>query len=737
MTDQDLIKYKSRIIGNIKKQRLHDAFSELKQISAEINSWELIEEIRRAEDAYAMMIKYTIDGANDPSRVEVYNDIVTSVFTLLDRISREFQKRNQSPKIYYSTIRYADAQRLGPVSRLISRYEDECSRSSLYNFIADNTSKDDSNQTLLTKELLERDIFNKVWTSYPVSAEDFSAIENAIFSPVFPPYFQQLLLSALLLGLIEYYDESKLSLLLNVYQKGEEQLAVKALCAVMITLFLYRERVPSKKLRNQIDAVRELPQWHDDVKMIFLQLLRARDTERVSRKMQDEFLPEMMKLRPDIYKKLNDFSEINDVQSLDENPEWQEILDNSGLTEKMRELSELQQNGSDVFMSTFSHLKSYPFFSTVSNWFLPFHIDQSDVDSAIGAKNNILGNLIATSPFMCDSDKYSFALSMKSVPEQQREMMMTQLNAQNINVAELQNAELFASDKIRENIANKYLQDLYRFFKLHRSKKDFVDPFSMLLNIPEITILSDELQDVDTLMLVSEFYFKYKYYSEAYEVFKLLLEKMPPTAQLFQKMGYAMQRIGNIADALKYYEQSELLNADSVWTLRRIAACHKLLGNTSAAFGYYQRLADKLPEDITVSLNIGHCLLELGRYDEALKYYYKVEFLEENSTRALRPIAWCLLMQREYNQSRLYYEKLLAISPNEADYMNVGHLSLVAGDYHRAVKFYKESLTAMKGDADKFIQAFTDDAKYFDALGIKSDILPFIIDAVLYEYERN
>ena len=75
--------------------------------------------------------------------------------------------------------------------------------------------------------------------------------------------------------------------------------------------------------------------------------------------MNEELLPEMMKLGPSLYKKIRQEDLMNDINALEENPEWQEMLDKSGITDKLKELTDLQMEGADVFMSTFSHLKRF------------------------------------------------------------------------------------------------------------------------------------------------------------------------------------------------------------------------------------------------------------------------------------------------------------------------------------------------------------------------------------------
>ena len=53
--------------------------------------------------------------------------------------------------------------------------------------------------------------------------------------------------------------------------------------------------------------------------------------------MNEELLPEMMKLGPSLYKKIRQEDLMNDINALEENPEWQEMLDKSGITDKLKE----------------------------------------------------------------------------------------------------------------------------------------------------------------------------------------------------------------------------------------------------------------------------------------------------------------------------------------------------------------------------------------------------------------
>ena len=714
----------------ISQHRLRDAFRELRCYSAKLGDWRTTDEIDSIEQSYSMMLRYAAGGTEDPSQHTMYESIVARMLRLMDSVSRRLEQ-SVSPTLYYSTLRYEAMSKGCTLSSLFSDYFKLQDKASFLNLIVD---EKDSSSSAEEIEALERRIFNRLWVTYPISAESDEVIRHALASDALPEHFKDLLISSLLLGLTFFYDERRLDILLDIYGSSSSvKLQMHALCAALMTMYVNRDRLTSERLRKRIESLRDTTQWHDDVGLVFLQFIRSRDTERINRKMNDEVIPKMMKLRPDIAKRLNRMNNISDMDDLNENPEWQELLDESGITDKIKELTKIQEDGGDVFMSTFSNLKSFPFFSDIANWFLTFRADHSIVSKSLGKEDaRKLGGIIESSRFLCEGDKFSFLLALSSVPEAQRRLMMSQFDTQHISDLELQNSMLNQEAETRDNIAGKYVQGLYRFFKLFRRRGEFNDPFRRPLNLLVLGLLEDDLTDNDTLALVSEFYFKRGYYEDAYNVYKLLSDKSVPDAQLYQKLGYCLQQMDDIQGALKYYEQAELLNADSIWTQRRLGLCYKLLGRYSEAIAHYKLVESKRPDELGVSLNIGHCYLELNQPKEALHYYYKVEFLDEKSNKALRPIAWCLFLMGDFEQSRQYYERVLLDSPTVTDYLNMGHVNLSLGDIKEALNYYGLSIDLVDGDIEKFISDFNADKSQLIASGVKPSLLPLIIDTLLY-----
>ena len=85
--------------------------------------------------------------------------------------------------------------------------------------------------------------------------------------------------------------------------------------------------------------------------------LESLATHDVNRKLREEIIPAMMKTSKFNPNKFG----IDKVEDLDEsNPEWRAIDKTIG------ELAELEAKGADVYYSTFSSLKRFPFFNEQS-----------------------------------------------------------------------------------------------------------------------------------------------------------------------------------------------------------------------------------------------------------------------------------------------------------------------------------------------------------------------------------
>lgn len=679
------------------------AYPELTRYAAEID---------RLRQGYGYMTNYALQGLPDPGLGEAHTEIAEGVRSLVDAMRRSIRVKD-APTLYFNTLRYEQMSAADELPTLLDEYKKVTQRLSL----AALTENPDRAVREFTDraEQLEKRIFNRVWTTYPLTNADASALTDAMSDAGLPQYFKSLLVSAVLLGLMELYDERRMLFLMDMYASDDADVSVRSLCGLLVAMWLYRRRPMSVRLRNRLAALKDMPSWTRDVRMATMQFVRSRDTERITRKFNDEVMPEMMKLRPEI-EKLKD--KPVDPEAIEENPEWAEMLEKSGVGDRLRELQELQEDGADVMMATFGKLKTFAFFNDIANWFMPFHPSHSQVSVGDEPEMNALIEVIGSAPMFCDNDKYSIALSLSQIPRAQRDMMLAQLRMQSEQLDAVRMAGAGGRVREREELATNYVRNLYRFFKLFRRKGEFTDPFAVGLNIPAIPALEAEFDDADTLMVIAEFYFRRGYYADALDVFRRLSAMSAPTAAICQKMGYCEQSLGNTGAALRHYEQADMLDSTSRWTIRRLAWCHRTLGHWEQALDCYRRLAEERPDDVSLALNIGLSLVKLRRYDEALQYLFKAEFLGSGNEKATRALAWCTLLDGDYDRCVKYTATLLAsAAPRANDYINAGHLSLLTGHPGEAVDHYADAIKAMDGDVGRFMHILADDRDTITAFG--------------------
>ena len=726
--------HKKSIQSLLSEKRLAEAFAELRQTAQTLQNWQLNNRLDELEESYKYMIRYVADGCNDPQREEIHNGITAKLMELADITEQELTVQN-SPKLYYETLRM---ERKYPRSleALLEAYRECADKVSLfYELPADNRDESQEGSLLLEKENAANAVFKHLWVTFPVTADDAETLDQLFADASATAEIKELAMAATMLSLLEHYSEHLLLSLLDLYAANafnDASLSMKALCCALIAMHCHRETIKhSSAISLRIANIADSERGRRDIMTVFLQFIRSRSTERISQKVRDELVPKLMKLSPEMRRKMRDgFSD--DIEEMAKNPDWQEMLNESGITDKMQELSRMQAEGSDVFLSSFARLKSFPFFNDVANWFVPFTPRHSSIFRVFaGNSGSMLLSMVDRTGAFCDSDKFSFALSVATMPDQHRSMMIAQFDEQQEQVINEMADSLPNPDKQRENIANKYVQSLYRFFNLFRSRNDFYNPFSTRLNLIDVPFVSDALSDTKSLRLIAEFYFSMQCYTDALSTFGKVLKQDLPTASDYQKTGYCHEQLKQYVLATADYEKVELLKPNDVWTLKHLALCYRAVNDTEKAIANYKRAEALQPDNVALANNIANCLLEGGRIEEALKYFFKVDYLASKGERTMRPIAWCSFLIGNYSQSVNYYNRIIAKQPGANDYINRGHALLCSGQVKDAVASYMDAVD--KSGGSEVLKTLDDDRHYLLDAGVDKLTIALIFDKIRYK----
>ena len=730
MDKAEISKLRNKIFEHLDNRQLALALKHLRTMVDGTTQWDMKEAFNRLDTSYGYLLQYLSQGVSDPQRDTILSQIFAEAYELTDKTVIALAAEQSTHLFYLRHQEYSGRS----LEAMLTEYKAEHSKSALIN--PDDINTTVSINILKRCEAIESDIFNKVWSSFPIENADIGVLASALRDNELPSHLKSLILSALMLGLTKFFDAPKLKLLIDSYTFiDDDEPKLRALINAVIILYLYRNRINYySDLLSSLDEIQKLPSFTSDMQLIFTRLIHSRNTDNISRKMREGIMPELQKMSPDLFNKIKGKSPgtIN-IDEIEENPQWQEWLDKSGITKKLEEFNEIQLEGGDVFISTFSKLKSYPFFNTLSNWFLPYHDNCSAVTSAFGGKKHPLTALFKVMPILCDSDKYSMLLSIASAPESQRNMMFSQFEAQREQFQDLQSEEAQSVIKMRDIIVNRYIQDLYRFFKLYSRRREFKSIFDTSINLTEVDCLKEYLSDTPTLSVIAEFYFKNGFYNDAITFYRRMVANHDANPHVYQKIAYAYQSLGKYREALKNYSRYELVDSSDAWNTRQMAQCYRSLREIDKAIECYNRALEMSPQSVNLCLNLGHCYLDKGDYDNALHQYYKADFMPKAKHRAWRPIAWCSFLTGKHEQAVNYYEKIINDdTPTSQDYLNYGHLLQSMGRIAEAIEKYRKSLAMENNDEEAFAQLYIADAKYMvNKLGVAPGDYALLLDATL------
>ncbi len=647
-------------VSHILNQKIYNAISLVKQLAEHSGLSPQNSDIDMAEQTYRLMLGYTLQGADDPNRNAILRQLQISLLMMADSYKNRFLKKYTSSPVFAG-------KSVVPLEK---------------------PSKTNLNEW-----------FNFLVANEKTEGETFTLIEEIVLDEKTPWYAKSLVVTALTLSLLLFFDIAKVRLLYKCYLTNQEQIWQRALVGLFLVFYVYNNRIGLYTETDEIlSGLKRDQKFTERYETVIIQFIRSINTDKLTQKINKEIIPEVTKLMPGIRDKMKADSRTSDDKVFeDKNPDWSDYFkENPGLLDKLADISKLQLEGSDVFLNSFAMLKSFEFFNTLSNWFVPFYRQNSSISGLSSKyesefKMKTFASGLERAPFMCNSDKYSFCLSISSMPEEQIKIMGKYFLSEVDQMNELSDEDaLLHKPEFSYKVITQYIQDLYRFFKLNKSREDFPEVFEKEFN-PSATLLYDAaFHNAGEMRKIGEFFFVNENYSQAYGIFeKISLED--PNFEIFQKMGYAAQKNGDIQLALDNYLHAQLFNDSQLWNLKKIGWCYRRLKNPAKALEYYQKAEALDADNLTIATAIGRCHLELDNYQDALKYYFKVEYLDPKNTKVLRPICWCCYMSGKMEQAEKYLAKLLAVNPEAEDYVLAGNIMRSRRQLQKAVDYYMKA----------------------------------------------
>lgn len=688
-----------RTINKLDERHLGEALELLQELANVLGDWKLLDEVADVNSAYGLLLYYMEQGNNDPAREQQHTNFIAACYNIAERAAQTER-----------ALVTGTSARMRSISEILKDMENL----ELKNITSEPCEEDANKHVELYTEL-----FNASYDSFLWNDEAAAQAQEVIDSALIAENDKVLMASGLFINCLQAFDARKIIFFADNYSTAtSSMLRIRMLVAVAFTLYTYRKRlfaypVITSKLKDLCNN----PRFTTDMQNLQKLIIESLSTHEVDRKMREEIIPAMLKSHNFNPEKFG----IDSLEEISEsNPEWKNFEQQVG------KLAELEAAGADIYYSTFSTLKRYPFFNNAANWLYPFEENHPGIPKQI-RKTGLKGiaNALLKSDVLCDSDKYSFCMLTTQMTDVQVNMIISQLPEMGgYDTAIAQTAE---------STCRNYLRNLFRFFYLYSGKSKPANPFETDMSLLDCNELAEAFKDKTEINKISAYAIKKGKYDMAISFLLLSETKGFADSEVYQELGFCYQKKKSYFDAIAAYEKANALSGDSKWTLQHLAQTNRIVGNYKDALNYYRLLETAKGEDAKIAFRCGECLVHLESYDDAMHEFFKAEYLNPDMTAATRAIAWCSILTDDIKQARKYYDKLLLKEEQGEDLLNAGHAAWIDGDTKAAVELYSRAYAELK--REEFLKRMQSDKEILKTHGISNYDITFMSDIVIRKKE--
>lgn len=712
----------TNIYTTLYEEKLVDAITLLRPKIDSLGDWQLKEELEEVASTYRAMLSCLLDGVEDNESPALKQKLIRKVYAINDQANRLIRLKKKPEEQYCKA-----AQALANVS------------------LSEVVNKDKT--TVEEHDSALRSMFDECWSSGIWGQEESVKYTEILTGKDYEESDKALMVSAVTLALLEMFDERKLMLLFDAYESEALEVSQRALTGLLLMMIRYDGRLRFfPEVSARFSLLCEQERFIQECFTVLMQLQYSKQTDTVTAKMVHDIMPTIVKSAKANIKEMGDDKSMT---ANGENPDWLINPKASGKAEKkIQQMAEMQTEGADVYMSSFCHLKSFPFFSSLHRWLLPFSYQRPYIVNIYNSLRpevaRILDKLINASPF-CAGDKYSLAFMIGNIGDSGQDMLMQQLEGQ-IEEEGMSLNDVFDKfqapqprDKEARKVSRNYIFDLYRVFNSYPYHGQLFNPFDKKYNnfTPlGINSLKPLTESFDNMLALAEFFMRRGQYADAKELFMFLQPK--PTeedADIWQKIGFCQQKL-NDTKALETYKKAYELQPKSKWTIQHIAQTAFEQQEYDTAIEFLDKLLEFDADNLKWIMRKVEAMFATERYDETLPMLYKVNYLDENLKRGKEMLAWALFMTESYEKAEKLYRELADAGDAVAiDLINLAHILYAQGNTAKAMKYYSKAYQQYMKEADveKFMDDFWYLGSYLRHVGVDLERLAMVIDAVRLE----
>ena len=542
-------------------------------------------------------------------------------------------------------------------------------------------------------ERISVDIFNRLWTQYPLSRDTAVLLSSIVADASLPLYDRLLWVNALGLNLNSYPSAALIDLLLEIHAGNEAPLSATAAVWLVLSLEHHVDDNGCTEMRdNMLEQLSEVQP--SDLGDIYIEWARTMGTAEVSEKFKQDMGGHLREIGDALKSRMKDI----DPEKIEEammNSDWLASDIGTDGFDSIKRFMEAQQKGEDVFMGTIGKMRSFDFFNTLANWFLPFHAGHSALASVVDGEGAALCDMLEKMPMICDSDKYALVLSMAQMPEPMRSSSLAAMSQQVMSLYSsdgLQEALASSTGAGRRFLINNVFKNIYRFFRLFRSRNEFNDNLSRGFRVNKAFFA----RDLDRLAEIGDALFDAKRYEDASAVYSVLAESddYDLSSARWQKWGFAEEIAIGPYSALQIYQAILDEEPDDLWTVKRAAQCMSETEQHEEAVALLEPVAETRADDMELLQMLANAYAAESRWDDAVSIYHNLDYLKPDGDNSVKgDLAWALALTGDYE---LAEEMFAQAEKNAANLTHYAYLKWITGRRAEAVKLYEDAKSHWK-----------------------------------------
>lgn len=464
-------------------------------------------------------------------------------------------------------------------------------------------------------ETIASDIFNRIWTSFYMSASELTTLETLLTDKRLYPYDRIMWLHGVGLSLLRIPDSGKTDILHRLYTGIDVTMAAIAMTWLMeIWLYEGSDMVDIGEIasRNAAEYMEFLSRSMDD------------PMER-SRKLQSLMSSFSQSLKSSMDKAALDLDAIGKLG--DEN------------MSAIEEIEKARRRGDDVTLALVRGLDNFKFFRQASNWFLPFHADRSEFADIVDNEGIVYAQTLESNNGLCAIDKYANLSAIVNTPGPMRKAVIDSMVDFATNPAIDLQGQLEAMGSANPETFTSVMRSVLFIFNRIRAFNRGLFPAEE----PDLANLAPALPQSTPYEEVVALAHKFENHgcdAPAFALMAALAASMPPEddvpvefvmdfARLAQNNGWEQMAINMLAAF-----------DDSRKTAPMVVELSKLYLNTGRdhdALAVLENYAERFDGDPAFLAAIGSRRLANGQFDEALATFYQLNYVLPEEDLSARP----------------------------------------------------------------------------------------------------